>query len=148
MYNKSYEGERITTNDIYFREKVHNILIVDDDKNILDALALTLKRAKEFKSNISIAENAKNALKELNHKSYDVVLSDFRMPKMDGIEFLKIVNKKYPWITRILITAYADIKLAEIAIKKADIDHFIEKPWHEDELRFLIHKSLKKDRKR
>lgn len=123
--------------------KVHRILIVDDEKDVLEVLAMTFRNAELFKSEISIAENAKKALIELQKHEFDLILSDFRMPKMDGIELLYKVKEKYPGILRILITGYADIDLAEKAINKGKIHHFIEKPWNTDELIFIINEELK-----
>jgi len=122
---------------------VYKILIVDDEKDELNALSLTLKYAKQFKSEISIAEDPLIALAKLENEEFDLVLSDFKMPRMNGIEFLIKVKEKYPKIIRMLITACVELEIAKEAINKAAIHTFIEKPWYNDELRLIVHEALK-----
>ena len=124
-------------------DKIHKILVVDDEKDILDALAMTLQSAEQFNCEITTSENSYNALAELKRDDFDLVLSDFRMPLMNGVEFFSKVKDKYPDAIRIMITGYADIELAEEAINKGNIHHFIEKPWNNDELIFIVQHALK-----
>ena len=70
-------------------DKVHKILIVDDEKEVLEALRSSLECADKFKSEISLAEDAKTALIKLKKHDYDLILSDYKMPKMDGVEVLE-----------------------------------------------------------
>lgn len=137
-------GEKITENYNNFYNKVHKILIVDDEEDELNALSLTVQYAKDFKSEISIAENANAALAEMDKQNFDLVLSDFRMPTMDGIEFLNRVKEKHPDTIRMLITACSDIEIAKNAINKAEVHSYVEKPWYNDELRTVIYDALKK----
>jgi response regulator RpfG family c-di-GMP phosphodiesterase len=88
-------------------------------------------------------ENPVDALLELEKNDYDLVLSDFNMPNMNGVEFLNKVKQRYPDVARLLITATPDYQIAKDAINKAQIDNFIEKPWYNDELRAVIHNTLK-----
>jgi len=131
----------LTSND---PSPAYKILIVDDEKDVLVALHTTLKRARQFTSDVSIAENGSEALAELEKKEFDIVLSDYKMPKMDGLELLERVREKYPSIVRILITACSDIALVKDAINRLAVDYYIEKPWDRKELISLIHEALKR----
>jgi len=134
----------LNNKEINETKKVHKILIVDDEVEVLDALTITLKMANQFKSDISIAEDGEEALTELEKHDFDLILSDYMIPKIDGINLLKRAKEKNPNIIRILITGKLDYQVAREAIKNADVDHLIEKPWSDDELRYLIHGALKK----
>lgn len=123
-------------------DKIYKILIVDDEKNELNALSLTLKYANQFRSEITLIEDPEDALTELEKNDYDLVLSDFNMPTMSGVEFLNIVREKHPEVARLLITATPDYEIAKDAINQAQIDNFIEKPWYNDELRAIIYNTL------
>jgi response regulator RpfG family c-di-GMP phosphodiesterase len=125
-------------------DKVYKILIVDDEKNELNALALTLRFANQFKSDIKKIDDPEVALEELHRGEFDLVLSDFNMPHMNGVEFLNQVKILNPDAIRLLITATPDYEIAKEAINKAEIDNFIEKPWYNEELREIIYNNLKK----
>jgi len=124
-------------------DNIYKILIVDDEREVLETLKCTLESAEEFKSEIKIAEDGKTALNELNKYDFDLILSDFKMPKMDGIALLNTVKERFPNLIRILITGYSNFNLMRKAMNKAEVHHFIEKPWNNDELTYIIYKSLK-----
>jgi len=132
--NKSSEGPK--------SEKIYNILIVDDENDVSSALMMTLKRAKQFNSKILTASDGEKALAELEKDVFDLVISDFRMPGMDGVEFLNKVKEKYPRITRILITGYSEVDVAKKAINFAKVDSYLEKPWDREELISIISDAL------
>ena len=119
------------------------ILIVDDEQDVLDALLETLRRAKEFKSDIEMAKEGAGALASLEKHEFDLVISDYKMPGMNGIELLTAVKKKYPRTIRILITGFSDVNVAKEAINKAQVHHYIEKPWESAELRATVLGALK-----
>ncbi len=128
--------------------KVYHILVVDDEKEGLNALRMTFERNKQFKCKVSIANNAEEALGLLENHPFDLVLSDFKMPGMDGIELLTHVRQNYPGTIRMLITAYSDLRIAVKAINKAEINNYIEKPWSNQELVTIVHASLKRKSER
>lgn len=128
-------------------DRIYRILIVDDEKNALILLHTALKRAKQFKSDIRIAENCTTAWAELEKQDFDLVLSDYMMPGTNGIEFLTKVKERFPGTIRVLITAYSGLDIAKEAINKADVHFFIEKPWKSDELIMLISEALSGQRK-
>lgn len=129
-------------------DRIYNILIVDDEREVLNALSSTLKRAKQFRSDIVTAENPEKALDFLREREFDLVLSDYKMPGINGVELLREVKNKYPDTVRMLITGFSDLKTAREAINKAEVNNYLEKPWDNEELRNVIHASLKRKNER
>lgn len=127
---------------------IYKILIVDDEKDVLNALCLTLERAKEFKSEISVANDGKEALVELGRQKFDLILSDYKMPEMNGVELLAKVRGKWPKTVRILITGYSDVSVAKEAINNAAVHSYIEKPLKSEELRRIVYEALKRKAER
>jgi YesN/AraC family two-component response regulator len=129
-------------NDII--DNVFRILIVDDENEVSSALRRALLYAKEFKSEIQTVESGEKALTELEKDEYDLILTDYRMPGMTGTEFLQRVRNKYPDTIRIIITGYSDIEIIKEAVNKAEIHHYIEKPWVNDGVRKVVHEALQR----
>lgn len=129
-------------------DRLYKILIVDDEEDVLNALRLTLERAKQFKSEISIANSGEAALKEIGKKGFDLVMSDYKMPGMNGVELLAEVKEKHPDTVRMLITGYTDINIAKEAINKAKVYNYIEKPWDNEDVRLTIYEALKRKSER
>lgn len=127
---------------------VYRILIVDDEKDVLNALYRTLSYSRRFKSAILVAKDGNTALAELKKQEFDLVLSDHKMPGMSGTELLAKVKEKYPNTVRILITGYSDIEIAMDAINRAEVHSYIEKPWDNDALRETIYEALKRKSER
>ena len=123
---------------------VRKILIVDDEVEVSKALAMTLQYAKQFNSEIAIASNAKAALAELKKQDFDIILADYKMPGMNGIELLKKVKEINPGTVRMLITGNPEVKIAREAIDNAEVHYYIEKPWENKNLRMIIYDALKK----
>lgn len=119
-------------------DKVYKILIVDDEKDVLDSLQMTLEHAKDFNSEIFTASTGEEALDRMLKQDFDLVLADFKMPGINGIELLSKISNNSPSTARILITGYSDIDTAKEAINKAKVDNYIEKPWRNNELRTTI----------
>ena len=126
------------------------ILFVDDEKNILSSLKRLFR---PLIDNIIIAESGAEALQLLNSTAVDIVVSDMRMPEMDGAQFLEQVAQKWPDTIRILLTGYADISSTIDAINKGSIYRYISKPWEDNDIRLTVQHALKgkfleKERKR
>ncbi len=122
---------------------VYNILIVDDETQILKLLKDSLKASKNFECDVTLATDGEYGIKHITEQNYDMVLSDYDMPNMNGVEFLKKVKEESPNTVRIMITGQADLDVAKEAINEADISHFIEKPWDTKELLSTIREELK-----
>ncbi|MEU3418764.1 FAD-dependent oxidoreductase [Streptomyces murinus] len=110
------------------------ILTVDDDPGVSRAVARDLRRRYGASYRIVRAESgpsALDALRELKLRGdlVAVILADYRMPQMNGIEFLEQALDVYPGARRVLLTAYADTNAAIDAINVVDLDHYLLKPW-------------------
>jgi len=129
-------------------EKVHKIMIVDDDKEVLSSLTMTLKMAKQFRSDITPVDNPFDALELISKEDFDLVLSDYRMSGVNGVDLLTRVKERNPQTARILITGYSDIATAMAAINQAEVHNYIEKPWDNENLREIIFAALKRKEER
>lgn len=124
-------------------KRAYEVLIVDDETEVLNLLKNTLQSDKKMDYKITIATNGEYGLKQARKIDYDIILSDYKMPRMDGIEFLKKVKEESPETIRVMITGEGDLEVAKEAINRADIDQYIEKPWDTDELLLTIRKMVK-----
>ena len=114
------------------------ILIVDDERDMRELLEIMLR--KEGYEPIGIP-SAKLALDRLKNEEFDLVISDVRMPVMDGVDFLKALREMNPEALVIMITAYASVETAIEAMKAGAHDYFI-KPFNIDEVKLTIRKAL------
>ena len=121
------------------------ILFVDDESDILKALLRTVERSKWP---VVTAVGAIEGLQRIEEQEFAVVVSDFRMPKMDGVEFLAQVRNKWPEAERILLTAYADTEALERGINDASISRFLRKPWKREVLLGILEQALRQSRLR
>jgi thioredoxin reductase (NADPH) len=117
------------------------MLTVDDDPSVSRAVARDLRRHYGEDHRIVRAESgpeALEALKELKLRgeTVAVLIADYRMPQMSGIEFLEQAMDLYPAARRVLLTAYADTHAAIDAINVVDLDHYLLKPWDPPEEKF------------
>jgi len=119
-------------------DKRYKILIVDDEEDNLALLYRTLRT----KYMITKAHSAIEALEILKGEKFDCILSDHKMPLMDGVEFLKRVNDIQPRTMRLLVTAYSDVKILIDAINYAKIYRYIKKPFTPDELLMIVESAL------
>src|SRR3972149_6213567 len=103
----------------------HKILCVDDDPNILDAFQRQLR--KRFA--LDTAHNGIEGLQAIQDRGpYSVIVSDLRMPGMDGIQFLPVAPQNAPDSVRIMLTGNADLDAAMVAVNEGNIFRFLTKP--------------------
>lgn len=126
------------------------LLCVDDERNILSSLRRVFRKS-GYK--VEVADGGQNGLDLLGRAPANVVISDMRMPEMDGAEFLKEVANRWPDTVRILLTGYSDMESTISAVNEAGIYRYINKPWNEDDLRLTVaqaleQQELKRDRER
>ena len=119
--------------------KDRTVMVVDDEEMILKSLHRNLMDEAYAVITVSSAEQA---LELMEDRHIDLLISDHNMPGMKGLDFLKQVKRKYPLTLTIMLTAYADIKIATQAINEAGIYKFIVKPWDEVDLRLTIRRAL------
>ncbi len=114
------------------------ILIVDDERSIRVGLnGLLSKEGYE----VSLAENGAEALRMLVSQPFDLVLTDLRMPGLDGVSLLKQVKTQYPDVVVIMMTAYGSEKIAVEAMKAGAYDYLV-KPFDNDEVRIILQQAL------
>lgn len=115
------------------------ILLVDDEENILLSLKRLFRRAG---FNILVAIDAQDGLECLEHETVDLVISDMRMPGMDGIQFLAKVHEKWPHIQRILLTGLNDESIKTDAVNIAKVYSQIAKPWDDEQFMQTVNNAL------
>lgn len=121
-------------------KEVLGILVVDDDEIVRRLLLDTLS---ENGYSVETATNAKDALEKLNQKFFNAILTDIKMPDMDGLELLKTVKTTHPDIPVIVMTGYGSMESAIASIKAGAYD-YIAKPIDLNELTIAIERGLEK----
>jgi two-component system, NtrC family, response regulator PilR len=116
------------------------ILIVDDEQSYRQLLTLVFE---EGGNTVRTAMNGRQALATLDEEPADVIVSDVKMPDMDGIEMLRAVRETLPDIGVVLMTAFASVETAREAFKLG-ADDFIQKPFDVEELKLIVRKTLEK----
>lgn len=120
------------------------IVIVDDEKMVTQTLKTLLKL--EGFLNVQTFNSPLEAVEFIKNNQTDLIISDFIMPDMNGIEFLSKVKKIYPDATQILLTGYADKENAIRAINELGIFKYIEKPWNNDDIVLNIKNGIERTR--
>jgi len=117
----------------------HTILIVDDEEMILKSIVRVL-RNENYK--VLTAQSGAEGLAVLKEYDVHLIISDQKMPGMNGLEFLKHVKRDYPQILTIMLTGHAEIEIAMNAINEAGVYKFILKPWDDNNLKITIRRAL------
>jgi response regulator RpfG family c-di-GMP phosphodiesterase len=120
-------------------DKQHTVLCVDDEQNILSSLR-RLFRKESFR--VLTASSGPDGLQRLREEEVHVVISDQRMPGMNGTEFLAQVKEEYPDIIRIVLSGYTDVDSITESINKGHIYKFLLKPWNDENLKLEIRQAL------
>ena len=118
------------------------LLIVDDEEMVLTSLRSFLMLETEYE--VLTFSSAAQALEAVNGQTIDLVVSDYLMPGMTGIDFLLEVKKLQPYATRILLTGYADKENAIKAINEVGLYQYVEKPWDNNALKLIIQNGLER----
>jgi DNA-binding NtrC family response regulator len=121
--------------------------LVDDEVNVLAALkralsSIPLEELDGERPVIETFSSIHEALNRINSIPVDLVISDYRMPEMSGVEFLAQAIACQPTIARIILSGYADLDAVVSAINKVQISRFINKPWHDFELKSAVVQAL------
>lgn len=117
------------------------LLCVDDEPNILSSLR-RLFRASGYR--VLTAEGGEAGLRVLETEQVDLVISDMRMPNMDGARFLELVRQRWPGTVRLLLTGYADVQSILAAINRGEIHRYITKPWDDSDIGLIVRQSLER----
>ena len=121
------------------------VLVVDDDELILKALARILEAA-GFEPRCYLTPD--EALAAVERDAPVVIISDYMMPAMDGVTFLKAVRARFPGAVRILCTAAEDFRIALQAVNTGEVFRIIAKPWHQQELLGTVNQAAEASRLR
>ncbi len=121
---------------------MEKILVVDDEQSLRDVLSIMLKRAGYA---VTSAMDGEEAIELLNKEIFDLVITDLRMPKIDGMEVLKAVKSASPETVVLIITAFASADSAVEAMKQGAYD-YLTKPFQVDEVQLIIRNALEKRR--
>ncbi len=115
------------------------VLFVDDEPNILKALG-RLFRGENF--DLKTAGSGADALKLIEERPVQILVSDHRMPGMTGVDLLSKVRERWPEVMRILVTGNSEINIAVDAINRGQIFRLITKPWNDDEIKATVKEAL------
>ena len=111
--------------DLFSKLRAMKVLLIDDDQWIRDSLSLSFECER---CHLQAFETAEEGLEALKGQAYDIIIADYRLPGIDGLEFLKRIQETHPHAMKVLITAYRDEVLISEAIRTG-IQDFIEKPF-------------------
>ena len=122
---------------------MRRLLLVDDDINVLHALQRSLRQCSftnELRTEICV--DPVLALKRASEVDFDIVISDYLMPQMDGIAFLKQLRVLQADAVRLILSASTEFEIVKRALNEAEIFRYIPKPWHLSDLQELIPLAL------
>lgn len=119
----------------------YTVLLVDDEEIVTTSISALLMLETDY--DVLVFNSPIEALEEMQHEEIDLVISDYLMPDMNGVEFLMEMKKLQPEAIRIILTAYADKENAIKAINEVGLYQFVEKPWDNDALLLLIRNGLR-----
>lgn len=117
------------------------ILLVDDEENVLNSLKRSLRRENYT---ILTATSGEEAMDIIRSNDISVVMTDERMPEMNGVEVLDNIREWSPQTFRIILTGYADLKAAIGSINRGEVHRFITKPWEEEDLKLVINDGIQR----
>ncbi|HCE07694.1 MAG TPA: response regulator [Oxalobacteraceae bacterium] len=122
---------------------MRRILLVDDEINVLHALQRTLRQSvADDKFQIEIYTDPQQALARSREVAFDIVISDYRMPEMNGVDFLKALKEIQPDTVRLVLSASTEFDTLMDAINQAEVFRYIIKPWQDVELKEIIQLAL------
>jgi response regulator RpfG family c-di-GMP phosphodiesterase len=117
----------------------HTVLCVDDEKSIVNSIKRLVRR-EDYR--LLTANSGREGLKLLAENDVQVVISDQRMPEMNGTEFLKQVKELYPDVLRIILSGYTEVDSITEAINEGSVYKFFLKPWNDHNLKLEIRQAL------
>jgi len=119
-----------------------SVVVVDDEEMVATALRTFLELETSYDIRDFTAPRA--ALDALSERPADVVVADFMMPDLDGVEFLREVRANWPQTSRILLTGYADVQNAIRAINEVGLYYYLEKPWDNEHLKLVVRNGVER----
>jgi response regulator RpfG family c-di-GMP phosphodiesterase len=120
---------------------VPTVLCVDDEPNILTALQRVLR---SLPVTVMSAGGGEEALALMEKQPAELVISDMRMPGMNGVQLLEHLHQRWPQTVRILLTGHAELQSAVSAVNRGAIFRYLQKPWNEQELQSAVREGLER----
>lgn len=117
-------------------------MLVDDEFPVIESIRCLLKDAPY---QMDIFTDPKEALRRTREQRYDLVISDYLMPEMDGITLVKAIGKIAPETRSIILCGYSQLGAVLRAVKQAEISHYVTKPWNDEGLKEAIARVLDKN---
>jgi YesN/AraC family two-component response regulator len=125
---------------------MYKLLILDDEPSIINAMIRLIARIPQEqlngKATVRSFTDAALALECIREEPFDLIITDFRMPTMDGLTFLQQAIEYQPDVARIIISGHADLPLVLSAVNGVQIFRFVSKPWDDAELQQSIAQAL------
>lgn len=125
---------------------MYNILVLDDQPAVVNAMRRVIERIPrdwlDSRCRVHGFDNPSNALESLRDTAYDAIISDLRMPGVDGLEFLRQTLDLQPQAVRIVISGHGDLAAVTSAINDIRVYRFIAKPWDDAELQLTLALAL------
>ncbi|MHC4116241.1 MAG: response regulator [Planctomycetota bacterium] len=122
--------------------EARTVLFVDDDETVLKDLEMSLEAEPYEKY---FAKSGEKAIEILRRHMVHVIVVDMVMPRMDGLELLRIVRQEYPHMVSVVLSGYAQTSYVARAMMELDIDDYIAKPWIFDEgFRAVVRRAIDK----
>lgn len=118
---------------------MHRIMLVDDEENVLSALRRSLA---PLRCEMEAFTQPRQALARAGEMAFDLVISDYRMPGMDGVTLVRELKKMQPHLVAIMLSGFSDLRSIMDAINEAQVYRYLTKPWDADKLNALISQVL------
>lgn len=138
-YSHLFTGEKGAEPERSASPLRYRILLVDDEPNVLSALRRTFRQENY---DVVACHDPSEAIEHLRRESFQLVISDYMMPGMNGGELLKQARSIRPETIRIMLTGHADVNAVVSAMKSGAVYKFILKPWNDDDLRITVALAL------
>jgi DNA-binding NtrC family response regulator len=124
---------------------MRRFLVVDDELPVLHALQRTLRQHVADRSiHVEVFTESDKALERCGEVDFDLVISDFRMPGIDGVEFLRMVKRILPDAVRIMLSASSDAGTIVHAVNDAEVFRYLAKPWQAEDVAECIRLGLER----
>ena len=117
---------------------VREVLVVDDLPEITDFFRGLMRRLRDFEVHLATETDSQKALQLVRDRPFDLVVSDFRMRQVDGVEVLRAARERNPQGRRVLMTGYNEIPAPVDRIREASVDAYLQKPLKSQDLLLLI----------
>jgi DNA-binding NtrC family response regulator len=125
--------------DLFIKLKDMKILLIDDDEWIRDSMKLFFESEG---CHLLALETAEEGVEAIRRQAYDIIIADYRLPGMDGIEFFRHLQKLHPHVIKILITAYGSEEVVSEATELG-IQDFIDKPFTSEKIERSLSRLIK-----